>query len=445
MRNGTTLFFAVKAVDKDMLSSETSNLAQVAAALKFPPNKITDLNAELVKDRVLLKWTAPGDDFHQGTASKYDIRYSEDPEVLRSNFNNAHPVNSSNLLPSESGSSEQLSFTPTNGTMRNGTTLFFAVKAVDKDMLSSETSNLAQVAAALKFPPNKITDLNAELVKDRVLLKWTAPGDDFHQGTASKYDIRYSEDPDVLRSNFNNAHPVNSSNLLPSESGSSEQLSFTPSHGTMRNGTTLFFAVKAVDKDMLSSETSNLAQVAAALKFPPNKITDLNAELVKDRVLLKWTAPGDDFHQGTASKYDIRYSEDPDVLRSNFNNAHLINSSNLLPSESGSSEKLSFTPTHGTMRNGTTLFFAVKAVDKDMFSSETSNLAQVAAALKFPPNKITDLNAELVKDRVLLKWTAPGDDFHQGTGENKCLLPRHGFRFGHFAETSDCMSQVPDV
>ena len=69
----------------------------------------------------------------------------------------------------------------------------------------------------------------------------------------------------------------------------------------------------------------------------------------------------------------------------------------------------------------------------------------VPTATKFPPNTITDLNAELVKDRVLLTWTAPGEDFDQGTGENKCVLPRHGFHFAHFAETSDCTAQVPDV
>jgi len=105
--------------------------------------------------------------------------------------------------------------------------------------------------------------------------------------SASKYEIRYSEDPDVLRSNFNNAHPVNSSNLLPSESGSSEQLSFTPTHGTMRNGTTLFFAVKAVDKDMLSSETSNLAQVTKVIGYieSPGNGVNINAIVISIAVV----------------------------------------------------------------------------------------------------------------------------------------------------------------
>ena len=63
-------------------------------------------------------------------------------------------------------------------------------------------------------------------------------------------------------------------------------------------------------------------------------------------------------------------------------------------------------------------------------ASFTVNLPPgVPTATKFPPNTITDLNAKLVQDRVLLTWTAPGEDFDQGTGENKCVLPQHGFRF----------------
>ncbi|KAI5625501.1 hypothetical protein C0J50_15047 [Silurus asotus] len=41
----------------------------------------------------------------------------------------------------------------------------------------------------------------------------------------------------------------------------------------------------------------------------------------------------------------------------------------------------------------------------------------------FPPNKITDLRAEIQEDTVLLNWTAPGEDFDQGTGAIR--LPPH--------------------
>ncbi len=36
----------------------------------------------------------------------------------------------------------------------------------------------------------------------------------------------------------------------------------------------------------------------------------------------------------------------------------------------------------------------------------------------FPPNKITDLSAEIQEDTVLLNWTAPGEDLDQGTGKS---------------------------
>ncbi|KAI5625502.1 epithelial chloride channel protein-like isoform X1 [Silurus asotus] len=34
--------------------------------------------------------------------------------------------------------------------------------------------------------------------------------------------------------------------------------------------------------------------------------------------------------------------------------------------------------------------------------------------INFPPNKITDLIAEIKEDTVLLNWTAPGEDFDVG-------------------------------
>uniref|UniRef100_A0A8C1ZI81 Chloride channel accessory 1 n=1 Tax=Cyprinus carpio TaxID=7962 RepID=A0A8C1ZI81_CYPCA len=36
----------------------------------------------------------------------------------------------------------------------------------------------------------------------------------------------------------------------------------------------------------------------------------------------------------------------------------------------------------------------------------------------FPPNRITDLSAEIQEDTVLLNWTAPGEDLDQGTGKS---------------------------
>ncbi|XP_073718803.1 calcium-activated chloride channel regulator 4A-like [Misgurnus anguillicaudatus] len=115
------------------------------------------------------------------------------------------------------------------------------------------------------YPPNKITDLKAEIKEDTVLLIWTAPGEDLDQGTAKSYKIRWSEDLEMLRLNFSDNSLVNTSAVSPQEAGLVEQLSF---HMTIQNGTTLFFAVQTEDKDAVKSEISNIAQASKILPAP---------------------------------------------------------------------------------------------------------------------------------------------------------------------------------
>nr|XP_055052013.1 calcium-activated chloride channel regulator 4A-like [Misgurnus anguillicaudatus] len=115
----------------------------------YPPNKITDLKAEIKEDTVLLIWTAPGEDLDQGTAESYEIRWSDDPEMLHLNFSDASLVNTSAVSPQEAGLVEQLSF---NMTIQNGTTLFFAIQTEDKDAVKSEISNIAQASKILPAP-----------------------------------------------------------------------------------------------------------------------------------------------------------------------------------------------------------------------------------------------------------------------------------------------------
>ncbi|XP_067220899.1 calcium-activated chloride channel regulator 1-like [Chanodichthys erythropterus] len=268
----------------------------------FPPNKITYLSAEIQEDSVLLSWTAPGEDLDQGTAKSYEIRWSYDLQMLRENFSNAHVINTSTVSPQEAGSVEQHSFN-LSFTIQNGTTLFFAVQSEDKQNAKSETSNIAQASKILpdslssgeplqstatrecfemvftgttppKFPPNKITDLSAEIQEDSVFLSWTAPGEDLDQGTAKSYEIRWSYDLQMLRENFNNGHAVNTAAVSPLEAGSVEQHSFNLSF-TIQNGSTLFFAVQSEDKENAKSETSNIAQASKILPDPtPSAISN---------------------------------------------------------------------------------------------------------------------------------------------------------------------------
>ncbi|XP_051521929.1 calcium-activated chloride channel regulator 3A-1 [Myxocyprinus asiaticus] len=118
--------------------------------------------------------------------------------------------------------------------------------------------------------------------------------------------------------------------------------------------------------------------------FPPNKITDLSAEFQKDTVLLTWTAPGADLDQGTANSYEIRWSDGFEMLRFNFSNAHLINTSAVSPQNAGSTEQHSFI-LNITFQNDTTLFFAIRSNDKEAAKSEISNIAQASKFHSKPP------------------------------------------------------------
>ncbi|XP_059370713.1 calcium-activated chloride channel regulator 1-like [Carassius carassius] len=117
----------------------------------FPPNRITDLSAEIQEDTVLLNWTAPGEDLDQGTAKSYEIRWSFDLKMLRFNFSNGYSVNTTAVTPQKAGSVEQHSFN-LKITIQKGTTLFFAVQTKDKQNAKSETSNIAQASKILPAP-----------------------------------------------------------------------------------------------------------------------------------------------------------------------------------------------------------------------------------------------------------------------------------------------------
>ncbi|XP_072276033.1 calcium-activated chloride channel regulator 1-like [Pyxicephalus adspersus] len=117
----------------------------------YKPEKITDLVAQIEGDKIVLSWTATGDDLDQGNATSYDLRMSYNPRDLRESFYNSVQVNISNVTPLPAGTSEIFTFVPENVVIENGTILYFAIIAVDKVAQKSDVSNIAQ--AALFIPP----------------------------------------------------------------------------------------------------------------------------------------------------------------------------------------------------------------------------------------------------------------------------------------------------
>ncbi|KAJ6651621.1 hypothetical protein lerEdw1_020782 [Lerista edwardsae] len=120
----------------------------------FPPCKIIDLDVAPTDDadEFLLSWTAPGNDYDVGTAETYEIKMSENPLELRdATFQNATSVNTSGLTPAVAGTRQSLQFKPENVTKENGTTIYFAIRAIDNSRNVGEASNIAR--AVLLMPP----------------------------------------------------------------------------------------------------------------------------------------------------------------------------------------------------------------------------------------------------------------------------------------------------
>ncbi|XP_075688593.1 calcium-activated chloride channel regulator 1-like [Rhinoderma darwinii] len=123
-----------------------SNIPAGAQTDIYKPAKITNLEASIKNETVVLSWTATGDDMDQGSASSYELRMSEDLRVLLDSSNTSTSVNISSMTPKPSGSSETFTFIPENFVIKSGTILYFALIAIDKASQRSDLSNIAQAA-----------------------------------------------------------------------------------------------------------------------------------------------------------------------------------------------------------------------------------------------------------------------------------------------------------
>ncbi|KAM8930569.1 calcium-activated chloride channel regulator 1-like [Pelodytes ibericus] len=130
-----------------------------------------------------------------------------------------------------------------------------------------KVTNVSQDIVPDAFPPCRINDLEAKMENDYVVLSWTAPGDNYDQGTVSSYEIRMGTHPLDLRERFDTAILVNTSALTPQAAGSRERFSFIPHKKQPDNGTITYIAVRTTDSASLQSDISNLVRIARPIQF----------------------------------------------------------------------------------------------------------------------------------------------------------------------------------
>ncbi len=345
------------------------------------PNPIIDLAAGPAKTPNLpLTWTATGDDADAGAAAIYDLRYSTSPITDMASFNAATPVAGMDA-PKEAGSPEQLTLT----NMAPGT-YYLAIVAYDDGNNSSGLSNVITVNVAPDPPPAQITDLAAiNIQQNSAVLVWTAPGEDGMDGTAARYDLRYTTLPITDMASFLGAAHV-SGLPSPQAGGTGEQFTV---NGLAPN-ITYNFAIVAYDATDQISELSNVISVTTPpMDPPPSVISDLAVlpgSIGRHSLTLTWTAPGEDYMVGTASSYDLRYSTDPLDSMAAFNAATQVTGLSA-PQPAGTAEQFTVT---GLAIN-TTYDFAIIAYDA---AGHASPLQYVVQATTAASDKAGDINGD---------------------------------------------------
>lgn len=206
---------------------------------------------------ITLNWTAPGDDGDIGTAAVYDIRYSTNP-INASNWESAVQVQNE-PAPSSAGTVESF----TVGNLSQNTTYYFAMMAADEAGNWSGLSNVAVVSTADEVPPDAIADLDAEPGEEEgdLILRWTASGDDGMSGTATSYQIYYSEDS-ITEGNWQSM-PTWENPPAPLPSGQVQEFTMTG----LKPGGIYWVAIVSLDNVGNMSELSNIVKDTAKFEF----------------------------------------------------------------------------------------------------------------------------------------------------------------------------------
>ncbi len=336
---------------------------------------------------ITLHWSAPGDDGNIGTAAEYDLRYDSAP-ITAGNFASATSV-SGEPAPQTAGSPE--SFTVIG--LNPSTTYYFAIRSIDESGNISDLSNVvARTTLDEQTAPMAAVNLQAgNPTSTTIIVAWTAPGDDSASGTASQYNLRYSLSP-ITENNFGEATEV-SGLPSPQVAGSTELVTVS----NLAPGTTYYFALKSADEVPNWSGLSNIADgTTLSEQSAPAAIAGLTIDsTTATGAFLSWTAPGDDGMTGTATSYDIRYSESP-ITESSWDDAIEV-AGEPAPLVAGSGQSYFMS---GLTANST-YYFAIKTVDDVGNISLISNIASGTTADNVPPAAIQDLSSIYPADTII--------------------------------------------
>jgi hypothetical protein len=153
------------------------------------------------------------------------------------------------------------------------------------------------------WPPSPVQDLMTIASTDSsITLSWTATGDDSTVGTASRYDVRYSNFP-ITVANFASADTT-AGEPSPLPSGSTEYFEVAG----LTSGLKYYFALKVADNDDNWSSISNNASGYVDVGEPViTAISDVPNDQGK-RVIVTWDASVTDHDYGVEQYVVTEYS-----------------------------------------------------------------------------------------------------------------------------------------
>ncbi|MHC5081331.1 MAG: protein kinase domain-containing protein, partial [Planctomycetota bacterium] len=342
---GKTYHFAIQVLGSSKASTFSEGVSASAAKKAAPvpevfkPLPIKDLKCRegSIEGTIELTWTTPG--VEKGAPLGYVVKTAETP-IKASSFNAAATFTQhwKALPPGRKEKREIFGLLP-------GKTIHIALKVrYDGDQLSPISNTVKGTAAKDTMPPAAIDDL-AALKGNKagsVLLTWQAPGDNGKKGMASKYIVKFSN-ARITASNFNAAKTFEQS-WAPLSPRNPERHLITG----LETGKSYYFAIKTQDEAGNTSAVSNIVHTMTTGDMsPPATIKDLQGSKgpSEGSVQLTWTAPGDDWDQGKAARYLLKYS-DSRISADNFDAARTF-PQNWEPRSPGEKEKhvlTGFTP-----------------------------------------------------------------------------------------------------
>jgi len=404
---GTPLYMAMKSLDEAKGISGLSNIVSFELDAT-PPNNVTDLNVHVLEETestfISIEFTAPGDDQKSGTASSYELKFTENMTLLNDPYwddldmtytISEYDVENGTLVPQLSGTNVKIVILGTKFEL--GVTYYMGMKSYDNLNLASDVSNIVKFERDT-IAPNAVTDFNAKVDDSMdIVVEFTAPGDDFESGTASEYEVKFTddinmlEDPDwneIDESHVIKPNDLSQGTLTPIVGGSKVQ--FTIKGSKIPQGIPWYMAMKSIDNAKLTSGLSNIVEFERD-STPPNNVTDFDVQVLEETreeietvlISIEFTAPGDDQKSGTASAYELKFTQNMTLLDDPYwddlDMTHTISeydveNGTLVPELSGTNVTLVILGTK--FEPGVTYYMGMKSYDNLNLASDVSNIVE---------------------------------------------------------------------